>query len=537
MTPSPYQSAIFDYLRHSDGHLVVKACAGAAKTTTAIWSLKHVDPAKRILFLAFNKSIATTLQTRVPPSVKASTIHSQGFAACKQLYPNAVTDFDKVYNATQSLCKDNRWVVPKDERAAFLGRIRKIVDLMRLTLVETSEGADDLCSIYDIENYDGEVGYAMEVFQDVKLDTARIDFTDMIYIPATHDFKVKGYDLIYIDEFQDCSRAQYVLIKKLLRPGGRMVMIGDPRQAIYAHLGCDPHLFDEAAAEPNTEVLPLSISYRCPAAVVRHAQKLVPEIEARDGAPEGKVVLQGSIHNVKDGDVVLCRTNFPLVQLCLSLLREGRKAIVRGNDVGKGLASFLKPWQGLSVAEMRQGVEGKHANLVRKLIRKYPDRDLDTVQEYQAMTEKVQIINVLSDDCDTVEQVLAKITRIFSDEMGVGIILSTVHRFKGLEADNVFIVEPQLIPFPYYLTQPWQIEQERNIDYVARTRAVVKLEYIRDWTCFKKGPSKSPLGKRADQLAGEARQAGRKHVDVTDDEVAAEVRKLRRDTFAEVNAS
>lgn len=164
------------------------------------------------------------------------------------------------------------------------------------------------------------------------------------------------------------------------------------------------------------------------------------------------------------------------------------------------------------------------------------------------MSEKVQIVNVLAEGCGTVAEVMAKIARIFSDAMGAGITLSTVHRFKGLEAERVFIVEPQLIPFPYYTEQAWQVQQENNIDYVARTRAISHLEYIRDWSAFPKTMAKMVADKAARAaMAGTTKDgAGRllrqrirdaviggagTGVDVTDPIVAAELRKMRRETL------
>ena len=358
--PSKYQQAIFDYIRDKTGHLIIEATAGSGKTSTCLESLRYVPLTKRALFLAYNKTIATTLQSRVPAGVKASTIHSQGYGIVKSIYPNATMQDDKVYLATQEACRNSHWVIPTGERVQFLSRIRKIVDLMRLTLTSDEYEVNVMCVKYSIENEDDEVAYAMEVYRDIVRDNSTFDFTDMIFIPATHDFTFKGFDFVYVDEFQDCCEAQYRFIRKLLRkPGGRLIMVGDRWQSIYGHQGSDPGLFDEALSEPNTIALHLSISYRCPAAVIRHARKIVQHIEPRDNAPEGSVVHHGSIVNVRDGDVVLCRTNFPLVCLCMRLLKDGRKAIIRGNDIGKGLVTFLKPWLELDVFEMRQGMEAE----------------------------------------------------------------------------------------------------------------------------------------------------------------------------------
>ena len=49
-------------------------------------------------------------------------------------------------------------------------------------------------------------------------------------------------------------------------------------------------------------------------------------------------------------------------------------------------------------------------------------------------------------------------------------MLSTIHKAKGLENERVFFLLPDIIPSKY-ATQPWQIEQEMNLKYVATTRA------------------------------------------------------------------
>ena len=57
------------------------------------------------------------------------------------------------------------------------------------------------------------------------------------------------------------------------------------------------------------------------------------------------------------------------------------------------------------------------------------------------------------------------------------ILCSTVHKAKGLEATNVFIVRPELMPFPY-ATREWEQEQEMHLKYVAITRARINLNWV-----------------------------------------------------------
>jgi superfamily I DNA/RNA helicase len=51
---------------------------------------------------------------------------------------------------------------------------------------------------------------------------------------------------------------------------------------------------------------------------------------------------------------------------------------------------------------------------------------------------------------------------------------------KGLEGDRVFVIERFRIPAPF-AKQDWELEQESNLDYVARTRAKRLLVYVDDF--------------------------------------------------------
>ena len=62
--PSTFQNDIFEFIQHGTGNAVISAVAGSGKTTTLIHALTLIPTDKSILFLAFNKSIATELQAR-----------------------------------------------------------------------------------------------------------------------------------------------------------------------------------------------------------------------------------------------------------------------------------------------------------------------------------------------------------------------------------------------------------------------------------------------------------------------------------------
>ena len=95
----------------------------------------------------------------------------------------------------------------------------------------------------------------------------------------------------------------------------------------------------------------------------------------------------------------------------------------------------------------------------------------------QALEDKVETILALADGCDDIGCLEDKIKLIFS-EKAEGVVFSSIHRAKGLEAQRVYILHPELLPHPMAKAD-WEKEQEKNIEYVAITRTLDQLIYVR----------------------------------------------------------
>ena len=95
-----------------------------------------------------------------------------------------------------------------------------------------------------------------------------------------------------------------------------------------------------------------------------------------------------------------------------------------------------------------------------------------------AKLDMIKALEVLSEGLDTTEELMAKIDEIFPKrDRKDGIALSTVHKAKGLEARNVYIVCRSLMPSKS-AKKDWEIQQEHNLMYVAYTRAKEKLGFV-----------------------------------------------------------
>jgi superfamily I DNA/RNA helicase len=90
-------------------------------------------------------------------------------------------------------------------------------------------------------------------------------------------------------------------------------------------------------------------------------------------------------------------------------------------------------------------------------------------------------IEGLCTNLTTTKELIDKIEEIFGEKNKniEGIALSTIHKAKGLEADNVYILCKDLMPSPS-AKMDWERKQERNLIYVAYTRAKKILGFIND---------------------------------------------------------
>lgn len=295
--------------------------------------------------------------------------------------------------------------------------------------------------------------------------------------------KAKDYGII-THNCQDMNRCQLKIIEKVLKRDkktgkvlGRLISVGDFFQGIYGFNAADEKSFEWFEKFPNTKVLPLSVSFRCAKNVIIEAQKIVPEIKALDDAPDGVVRDGDVLSEAQSGDFVICRTTMPLVKLFFQFLVQHKKAIVKGSDIGIHLIELIGKIS--NIKELTSFWEQELRNFSVDLKSKgvlNPDEH----SGYIALTDKVATLLFLSKLSNNIEDLKVKIKTIFTDDIE-GICLSTVHKIKGLEANRVFIVRPDLLPMKN-VKVGWQYIQEQNLTYVAYTRAKTELIFDRNWT-------------------------------------------------------
>lgn len=495
--PSKYQQAIYNYIENETGNLVVEAAAGAGKTTTLVNCLKLIPEGMRVLMCAFNRDIVTELgkKTKGFENVEVRTLHGLGLAMLKRNYPtiNPVpNDFkyeSHIKNNIREYTSLNLRRMSTKEYFRYVDNIKKYVDYGRYYLCKTEKDLDFIEDRYDIETIRDEKRIALEVMEWGKTEIEDIDYTDMVWFPHVLNLSPVGllYDFIMVDECQDMNKAERGLVLMCRKPNTRLISVGDRNQMLYSFAGGDPDSFNALMSIPNTKCLPLSISYRCPRNVVDFAKQLVPTIEANEAnTVEGKVLYDVSLDDAEDGDMILCRNNAPLVQVYNEFLKLGKKAYIRGKDIGRNMKNIVK-----STKQEKINADCKSDGL---FVRLYDDLFVtrNKIMEKSAVDAKtamkspiidakldmIKALEVLSEGLDTTEELMAKIDEIFPKrDRKDGIALSTVHKAKGLEARNVYIVCRSLMPSKS-AKKDWEIQQEHNLMYVAYTRAKEKLGFV-----------------------------------------------------------
>jgi superfamily I DNA/RNA helicase len=149
----------------------------------------------------------------------------------------------------------------------------------------------------------------------------------------------------------------------------------------------------------------------------------------------------------------------------MQMLRKGKKATVRGREIGKKLTDLVeKVGLELPMPQFFVALENYRSDQTEKL--KAREKDAELIM----MNDMVDTIICFAEEATSPAGINQKIENIFSDETVGGIQFSTIHKAKGLQFKRCFLLRPDLLPHPMAKTADAQT-QEKNLEYVCYTRA------------------------------------------------------------------
>lgn len=499
------QEALFTWGAKGTGSCNLIARAGTGKTTTIIELANRIQG--RAFLGAFNKAIAEELTLRIKkPNVTCGTMHSLGFQLWRgiakgrsevdsrkvrgivrrlQLYPMDKNVADLLCGAVaygkQSGLGLRGLDYTKEETWTPLLDHHDIWDELPAT-ISPNRFVTDCITVYD------------ESILMCQEEDPLIDFDDMILAPLMFsESKPSMYDWVMIDEAQDTNEVRRRLAMWVLRANGRMVAVGDPKQAIYGFAGANHDSMDLIKRDMQSIELPLSITYRCPKQIVALAQTLVPDIQAHESAPDGTITKMSSPEFFRQifstDDVILCRNTRPLVGVAKRLRKMGIPCVVEGAN-GKALIGLASKWgENITVGEMETRLTAYSQEQYDKWSAKHRmDKAEGAIERKEILMD---IASEMSAD-DLVSDLVKHIEKMFGDRDNDDrqiLRLCTVHRSKGREWKRVFLLGRELYMPSKWAEKEWELGQEDNLVYVAWTR--VKGELV-EVACKGKKNSEDP---------------------------------------------
>lgn len=472
---SKYQEDVFAAAQTSRRNLIIQAVAGSGKSTTLEELSKRVGDA---ILLAFNRSNAEDLKKR---GLNARTFNSLGWWLWKQNRPEADMDSKKPWKHLEKLIGKSQmyW-----ENGSSIIRAVSIAKSMATGLGEApwaSEFEDIIENFQldiEVEQRQECAKLALDLFKRTINDLTSYDYDDQVYIPVSENWEFPQYSTLCVDEFQDLNPLQHIVISIFARKGSRIIAVGDRYQSIYAFRGAVTDSMDLAKHRFDMLELPLSISYRCSHAVVEEAKLLVPQIEPRADASAGRLAHfdfdesprhSGEWHPEQ---MIICRNNAPLFRTILKEIRAGRRVRVLSNFLDQIEKFVKKHSKGITrIEDFRHRLDEWYAAETAEL----DARNVPKLSGKRAgLWDRYDTYIALCDRCQTAGNLLQTVKDLAESTSGP--LFSTIHKAKGLEAERVHLLGPDLLP-AFYAQGAEALQQEMNLKYVAITRAKEEFAY------------------------------------------------------------
>ena len=479
---SEYQDKIFYNIEHGVGNLIINAAAGSSKTTTIVNAIRFIPEKKKILFVAFNKDIVAKIKQEVThENTNVLTFHSLGYYI---LLENGIIkpygqDIDlineyKYKNYIKSnfatLSVGASYEATGRKRQLYINNITKLCDYARYYLAFSIKEITRVAELYDIIPISNEIEVCRQVLLWGKSNIDTIDYTDLLWLPNVLNLTTKKYtyNWIFIDEAQDTSIVEQKLVDKCFKRGTRFAAVMDTFQQINIWCGSTLDAIDNFRQYPNTKEYKLPISYRCPKKIVELASEYSDNIIAKPDAIDGEIRQDVSPNEPVVGDMVLCRTTAPLIEQFLKYLRINKKAYIRGfENIKQEYIELITNTKSKLIDRNCVTSDGLFPKLyiylfeqIERIKNQYglDNEDALSHESILILYDNIEALKVLSEGLISTDELLEKINLIFNGDATDAIELSTVHKAKGLEADNVYILQPSLMPSKF-AKKEWEIPQ------------------------------------------------------------------------------
>lgn len=489
------QLNLLKFLTNGVGNAVVQSMAGSGKSSTIKLLVKFIPENKKVLIIAHNRHIRDEIKNKIGDcsNVTVLTYHALGYKILRQHLGNKPIDDNKyknyLYRNIEVLDPESQ-TMSRFEKNRYCQRIERIIDYCMYNFAQSAKEINKMIVKYDIRTSSNEVSVVHKMLKWGQSNLDTLSLQDLIWLPFelgyAANIKSMQYDYIFVDEAQDSSIAQQKLIDMCIYRKTRIFCFGDKKQTINSWCGADEDAFTNFNKRPNTKQFKLSKSFRCSKAVAHEVKTIVPDFEVFEGAKEGKVIHDATISNIKPGDLVLCRFSAPLIKLGIKLLEKGYKISMKDTDIVKDTMVKLSEMNGRTTKEFISELYGDLFKMWDDKVQQYECNykealsDGDIVRQYNT----VLTFESLSEGLTTESEIRNRLEMLMNDDSTNDKIIKTdkinlftVHKAKGLECKNVFILCPSLMPSKFAVTD-MDVTSEDNLIYVAWSRALENLYFV-----------------------------------------------------------
>lgn len=469
---SAEQQAVVDFVAHGVGNAIVSAYAGSGKSKTLqhciITAASRLAAGENVLAIAFNSRTraSLTVGTENYPNIHVHTFHSLSLKLMRDSMGQIVYEKTKL----ESAISRSRNLTP-DQKFALARVIALVYNTCRNDYVAMcAEYELDICEA-DLPAVVAEVPHVLERMERILNDSGQFDFDELLFMTSKIVINAK-YNYIFVDECQDVNAIQLHLITQLLHANGRLIVVGDENQSIYGFRGAIPNVLQLISNQFACHRFNLSICFRCPQSIVAYAQRTInanPPMQISPTAVMGQIARVGydiATKYIAAGHYVLCRQNSHLIVLAMQLFQEGRPVVVVGEEsLSRTLDALLSAPNALEKIE-----QYRRFNLAEAAPRRQYTR-IRFVTEISTVGTRLVMTLGLNNARNFVKTVIRSERPPQTDTL---IQMMTIHKSKGEQSLNVWVLETP----PIEDVDGWKAVEERNLLYVACTRAKQTLIYV-----------------------------------------------------------
>lgn len=279
-------------VKRADGQTLLLAVPGSGKTTVIVARTgymiycKEINPCS-ILTVTYSKAATADMKKRYVKVFGSEFSDLLTFRTIHSLCYEIIRHYVAINNSTAFN------VVSQGQSAVILREIYKDLRHDFLTEYQLKEiktkitFAVNMCLDKDaIKEMDDDDNFSDIYFryQKIKVDNRLMDYDDQLKYafnilrtkPEILDYFQKKYQYISVDEAQDTSKIQHLIIRLLSLKYKNIFMVGDEDQSIYGFRAAFPQaLLDFAKVYPDGKVLKMEQNYRSTKEIVSHANNFI----------------------------------------------------------------------------------------------------------------------------------------------------------------------------------------------------------------------------------------------------------------------